>query len=828
MPLGLPRLDSRSQSSIGCSQIRLPGIRPIVLLFWVVRIMNSHLKTVLGIKASPPIWMVLALGLLPGLAEAQLVHVSPSGTNSSTCGSAGSPCETIQYAVNNIASSGDTVYLMDGTYSLPSSTSAGTPIAHLKQDADMCFLGDTTGTATLNGLNLHKGFQYDYLSNCTNASGSNNNTVFSLHLSFIGLRFINCFTPQFQCGTTTFARGGAIHLINDPASKLFTNIIDCEFIHCQAADSIGPNNHGRSVIGGAVHINGRSVPNASDSSVVKIHNCVFKENAAIQLPNGGHGGAVGLYLVSIAEITNSSFCSNYVFGINADNGDLQHDRNAGGAILFYDFYNSNPGHELLVDSCIFFTNSATTTGGSNFNYNSEGGAIYLTRGDNLSAATTADLTISNSTFTGNYIETGVEHYDNNSGSVTTSNNILSNNPNIQLLGGDISICAGDSHEFSIIAPGFDILWSDSSTGTSLTVFDSDTIWVSITNGSCSFEDTAIVTKHDPLPPPAIDDTVLCPTSVMVVHIPNAYTNILWNDGSTLNSRFITEAGGYGYTALDVNDCQVADSFQVTLHTRQAFLLQNDSTVCNEDSLKWCLNDHSGLTFTQWSNGDTSRCRVFPFATTDDFTYVDDFGCTWSDTLSVAFKTTDDAYLEDTVTCCQDSCTAIVPTYSILGPVWSNGDTTASFLPGKSGKYSVIHGDTGCRIEEVIRFNIIDCDTAVDSIIDPIDSIIIDTGLIDSIPETPCDTLETNVFTPNGDGLNEWFRPWDPQCEQLVEMVVYNRWGTKVWVQEGAESAGWDGTKASGRESEVGVYFFLVTVNVRGELVKKQGSFTLLR
>ena len=43
-------------------------------------------------------------------------YVSSSGTDNGSCGSEGSPCQTIQYALDNKVSAGDTLYIRGGTY----------------------------------------------------------------------------------------------------------------------------------------------------------------------------------------------------------------------------------------------------------------------------------------------------------------------------------------------------------------------------------------------------------------------------------------------------------------------------------------------------------------------------------------------------------------------------------------------------------------------------------------------------------------------------------------------------------------------------------------
>jgi len=76
----------------------------------------------------------------------------------------------------------------------------------------------------------------------------------------------------------------------------------------------------------------------------------------------------------------------------------------------------------------------------------------------------------------------------------------------------------------------------------------------------------------------------------------------------------------------------------------------------------------------------------------------------------------------------------------------------------------------------------------------------------------------NVFTPNGDGINDMF-PIDPTGNNFFPFEIrniydfrgeiYNRWGEKVyqWTQP---LAGWDGRSTSGLELNNGTYYFVIT------------------
>jgi len=86
-----------------------------------------------------------------------------------------------------------------------------------------------------------------------------------------------------------------------------------------------------------------------------------------------------------------------------------------------------------------------------------------------------------------------------------------------------------------------------------------------------------------------------------------------------------------------------------------------------------------------------------------------------------------------------------------------------------------------------------------------------------------------VITPNGDGVNDIFLPDLQKWEGIKkhEMIVFNRWGEKVWESSDFES-GWDG-KRNGRYVAEGTYFWLLEVYYGPELTKQTvtGSLTIL-
>ena len=90
----------------------------------------------------------------------------------------------------------------------------------------------------------------------------------------------------------------------------------------------------------------------------------------------------------------------------------------------------------------------------------------------------------------------------------------------------------------------------------------------------------------------------------------------------------------------------------------------------------------------------------------------------------------------------------------------------------------------------------------------------------------------NTFTPNGDGINDYFFPNGIGINWATAMFhIYNRWGDLIyeWKRE-PEVKGWDGKANNGRKmAQEDVYVWLIrTVDFKGKDHEYYGHVTLIR
>lgn len=245
------------------------------------------------------------------------------------------------------------------------------------------------------------------------------------------------------------------------------------------------------------------------------------------------------------------------------------------------------------------------------------------------------------------------------------------------------------------------------------------------------------------------------------------------------------------------------------------IISPDTVICQGQAVHLHANyltvGNTGITFDL---GDGTS-----FQNTNDVTYSFSEPGTYNVTLTAYYRYCPDATFSypfsvrpfpgidlgpDTVLC-PNGAPIILSDRANLGNtaaryLWNTGETTASIAARNIGMYWA-------------RINIGGC-TATDSILINKDCYI-------DIP---------NSFTPNGDGVNDYFLPRQYLSRSVndFKMSIFNRWGEKIFETKVLDGRGWDG-KFNGQDQPQGVYVYQIDVAFdNGTKEHYTGNVTLLR
>jgi gliding motility-associated-like protein len=82
----------------------------------------------------------------------------------------------------------------------------------------------------------------------------------------------------------------------------------------------------------------------------------------------------------------------------------------------------------------------------------------------------------------------------------------------------------------------------------------------------------------------------------------------------------------------------------------------------------------------------------------------------------------------------------------------------------------------------------------------------------------------NTFTPNGDGVNDYWDITGLIAYQDATVDIFDRWGQKVFHSLGYPKP-WDGTY-NGKQVPVGVYYYVINTHFNGQVLS--GYVTVIR
>jgi gliding motility-associated-like protein len=133
-------------------------------------------------------------------------------------------------------------------------------------------------------------------------------------------------------------------------------------------------------------------------------------------------------------------------------------------------------------------------------------------------------------------------------------------------------------------------------------------------------------------------------------------------------------------------------------------------------------------------------------------------------------------------------------------LWNTGETTPVIRVVEPGTYYASVREKGCE---------------------GTDTIVVANNCYMDIP---------NAFTPNGDGMNDYFFPRNLLARGLTafKMDIYNRWGQLIFTTDNTNGRGWDGRFNDVPQPE-GVYVYIIDATFKdGQKESKKGNVTLLK
>lgn len=451
-------------------------------------------------------------------------------------------------------------------------------------------------------------------------------------------------------------------------------------------------------------------------------------------------------------------------------------------------------------------------------------------------------------------------------------------PNVNLGGNFLSICEGTD---TVLFAGYgysSYLWQNGSVTNSITASDVGVYSVTVTDDFGCENSDEITISH--LPPPTINlgnNVTICEESPITLNAFFEEGEYFWSTGQTVSSITVNTAGQYFVTVT--NRCgETTDSIEIAVLPTLSFELGNDTSICPGDTVAIDPGD-LGSSYL-WSTGSTAQSIV---ATTTGvyslMAFYPNTNCAQpTDSVAVTvLETPSVSTSPDTVIC--DGDIILIEAFGdfITDYSWSNGSNSSSFTVGIEGMYYVtvsnmcasdsdsvfvavnpipyvfIGNDTAIFDDESIQLSVINnsdwqyawtpgyglSDTTIfNPVASPQTTTTYRVEVTDSlgcrdqatitisVSERPLPTLTFyNTFTPNGDGVNDFWVIENGEDYELSVLEIYNRNGHKIFSAKNYQND-WAGTY-NGKPVPAHTYFYIFYPG-EGETEVYKGTITIIR
>lgn len=306
------------------------------------------------------------------------------------------------------------------------------------------------------------------------------------------------------------------------------------------------------------------------------------------------------------------------------------------------------------------------------------------------------------------------------------------------------------------------------------------------------------------------DVSICVGDSVMIGVPQDSNDVyVWQPATGLNSATLhqpmahpTQSTNYTISASN-QGCIVKESLSVIVIPKPFINAGIDNTTCIGASKQIGSPKKNGNTYS-WTppNGLSSTTVAEPTALiAETITYYltvinDSTGCISKDSITLSVNTTlaSSALENQTINAGESTIIGTSPDYGISyswsPPIGLNFTDVSQPIanPVVTTIYTLSETDlaTGCVLRGSLTVNVLT---------DPI-----------------CDTTFYNGFSPNGDGIDDYWSVPMLKCYPTNEVTILNRWNNEVWKKNNYDSqlVRWNGQNMNSQDLPDGVYYYVIT------------------
>ncbi len=330
---------------------------------------------------------------------------------------------------------------------------------------------------------------------------------------------------------------------------------------------------------------------------------------------------------------------------------------------------------------------------------------------------------------------------------------------------------------------------------------------------------------------SVEDMFYCEGSdVELTASTSTNSSIIWFDENGVeigqgNEIIVTPEGDVSYTVTAIDDIGCMDTNSISLSPYiQNLTIDSPTVLClNEEGVATVsLSDNNMNVTYLWEpqgpivNGQGTNEISFVLSETTTFivTVMNDADCVWTESF-----TTNLSVFNDPVVATATPSTVNLGEEVQLETV-QDDSYSYEWSPSETLDFDDIYNPIATPVDENTTYSVIvtNADGCTES-----------ASVAVAVVLPVCDENDVfvpNMFTPNGDGLNDTWRIESNFIDEM-ELIVYSRWGEEVF-KSNSQNVEWDGTFEN-EQLEPDVYgYWLNVVCINGFEYVTQGNVTILK
>jgi gliding motility-associated-like protein len=293
--------------------------------------------------------------------------------------------------------------------------------------------------------------------------------------------------------------------------------------------------------------------------------------------------------------------------------------------------------------------------------------------------------------------------------------------------------------------------------------------------------------------------------------PNGFTSSSQNPN--IPNSTLADAGNYTLTVTHAG-CVAVSTVSVTVNPLPIVTVSPPQTVCPNAPAVYTATGASTYTWSPSTGLSASTGSIVTATATLTTNYTvtgtDQNGCSASASTTVSVNPVTAVIAADPPTGDIPLNVAFVNTTSggtTYNWNYGNGSTTYTTNILNDPNTNTMYTTPGTYTVTMTATNATGC-TSVSTLL-----VIVTEAFTITIP---------NVFTPNGDGVNDYFFIKSTGLA-AIEMVIYDRWGLKMWESTSATGT-WDG-----KNSNDGTYFYVIkATSTKSQTTEYKGPLLLIK